>query len=158
MDETYVKVKSKWMFLYRAVDPKGQTIDFMLSANRDGRAAKRFFRNVILSNHAAPPYAKTVDKNLAFPMAFEAAQEDGLIPKGCKLRQIKYLNNIVEQDHRFIKRLVNPGMGFGSFWTAKNTLAGMEVMNMILKGQVLGVPKGDIIGHARFVSSVFGLA
>jgi len=158
IDETYIKVKGQWMFMYRAIDPHGQTIDFMLSAKRDRHAAKRFFRKVIQSDHAAPPYAMTVDKNPAYPIAFEAAQDDGLIPKGCKLRQIKYLNNIVEQDHRFIKRLVNPGMGFASFWTAKNTLAGFEAMNMIRKGQVRGVPKGDILGQARFVSSVFGLA
>ncbi len=157
IDETYIKVKGKWKYLYRAVDPKGQTIDFMLSAKRDRCAAKRFFRRVIQSDHAAPPYAMTVDKNPAFPIAFEEIKDEGLIPKGCKLRQIKYLNNIVEQDHRFIKRLVNPGMGFGSFWTAKNTLAGFEAMNMIRKGQVRGVPKGDILGQANFVSNVFGL-
>ena len=158
IDETYIKVKKEWKYLYRAVDSNGQTIDFMLSAKRDRVAAKRFFRKVIQSDHAVPPYAMTVDKNPAYPIAFEAAQDDGLIPKCCKLRQSKYLNNIVEQDHRFIKRLVNPGMGFGSFWTAKNTLAGFEAMNMIRKGQVRGVPKGDILGQARFVSSVFGLA
>jgi transposase-like protein len=157
-DETYIKIKGKWMFLYRAVDPHGQTIDFMLSAKRDRHAAKRFFRKMMQSDHAAPPYAMTVDKNPAYPIAFKAAQDDDLIPKGCKLRQSKYLNNIVEQDHRFIKRLVNPGMGFGSFWTAENTLAGFEAMNTIRKGQVRGVPKGDILGQARFVSSVFGLA
>jgi len=157
IDETYIKVKGKWMFLYRAVDPKGQMIDFMLSAKRDGRAANGFFRRVILSEHAAPPYAMTVDKNPAFPIAFEEVKDEGLIPKGCKLRQIRYLNNIVEQDHRFIKRLVKPGMGFGTFWTAKNTLAGFEAMNMIRKGQVCGVPKGDILSQASFVSSIFGL-
>ncbi len=103
IDETYIKVKKKWKYLYRAVDSGGQTIDFMLSAKRDRHAAKRFFRKMMQSDHAAQPYAMTVDKNPAYPVAFEAAQDDGHIPKGCKLRQIKYLNNIVEQDHRFIK-------------------------------------------------------
>ncbi len=144
--------------MYRAVDPNGQTIDFMLSAKRDGRSAKRFFRKVIQTPHGAPPYAMTVDKNPAYPAAFEQIRSEGIIPKCCKLRQIRNLNNIVEQDHRFIKRLVNPGMGFGSFWTAKNTLAGFEAMNMIRKGQVSGVPRGDILGQARFASSVLGLA
>jgi len=145
------------MFLYRAVAPNGQSIDFMLGAKRDRLAAKHFFRRVILPEHAAPPYSMTVDKNPAFPITFEEVDE-GFIPKGCKLRQIRYLNNIVEQDHRFIKRLVNPGMGFGSFWTTKNTLAAFEAMDMIRKGQVYGVPKGDILGQAGFVSNVFELA
>ncbi len=107
------------MFLYRAVDPKGQTIDFMLSAKRDRHAAKRFFHKMIQSEHATVPYVMTVDKNPAYSIAFVQEQDRGLIPKGCRLRQIRYLNNIVEQDHRFIKRLVNPSMGFGSFWTGK---------------------------------------
>ncbi len=116
-----------------------------------------FLSKMIQSEHAAVPYVMTVDKNPAYPIAFDQEQDHSLIPKGCRLRQIRYLNNIVEQDHRFIKHVVNPGMGFGSFWTAKNTLAGFEAMNTIRKGQVCGMPKGEMLGQARFVSSVFRL-
>ena len=80
------------------------------------------------------------------------------LPETTELRPVKYLNNIVEQDHRFIKRLVNPGMGFGSFNTARQTLRGYEAMNMIRKGQIQGVAKGDIRTQAEFVSQIFGVA
>jgi IS6 family transposase len=80
------------------------------------------------------------------------------LPKRCKLRPVKYLNNLVEQDHRFIKRRVNPGMGFGSFDTAWRAIQGYEATNQLRKGQVQGTTKGDIHSQIRFVSSVFGLA
>ncbi len=94
----------------------------------------------------------TVDKNAAYPKAQSELQAEGAIPEGCELRQIKYLNNIVEQDHRFIKRRVKPGLGFFSFETAWNTLQGYERMNMIRKGQVHGVEKGDIMGQVAFIA------
>jgi transposase-like protein len=80
------------------------------------------------------------------------------LSKSCELRQNKYLNNTVEQDHRFIKRLVNPGMGFGSFNTARRTLKGYEAMNMIRKGQILGIEKGDVVSQTGFLSQIFGVA
>ena len=83
---------------------------------------------------------------------------EGAIPEGCELRQVKYLNNIVEQDHRFIKRRVKPGLGFFSPETAWNTLQGYEVMNMVRKGQMRGVEQGDIMGQIAFISSLFGVA
>jgi transposase-like protein len=96
--------------------------------------------------------------NAADPKAFDELKEDQSLTKTTELRAVKYLNNIVEQDHRFIKRLVNPGMGFGSFNTARRTLKGDEAMNMIRKGQIQGVEKGDILGQVEFVSKIFGVA
>ena len=99
-----------------------------------------------------------MDKNAAYPKAFNELQAEGAIPDSCELRQVKYLNNIVEQDHRFIKRHVKPGLGFFSFETAWNTLQGYEVMNMVRKGQMHGVEKGDIMGQVAFISSLSGVA
>ena len=118
VDETYIKVKGKWKYLYRAVDSQGNTIDFILRAKRDKNAAKRFFRKALKSSHTSKPRVITVDKNPAYPAAIKELKEEGFLPEACEVRQIKYLNNIVEQDHRFIKRRVKPGLGFQSFHTA----------------------------------------
>jgi len=141
VDETYIEVKGEWKYLYRAVDSEGNTLDFMLSAKRDARAAERFFRKAMNAEHSQSPRVINVDKNAAYPPAIDSLTQDQTLPETTELRRVKYLNNIVEQDHRFIKRLVNPGMGFGSFNTARRTLRGYEVMNMIRKGQIQGVEK-----------------
>jgi len=118
VDETYIKVKGAWKYLYRAVDSNGNTLDFLLTAKRDAAAAKRFFRKTLKAIHNQTPRVITVDKNAAYPKAINELKAKKELPKKVKLRQKKYLNNIVEQDHRRIKRLVKPGMGFGSFNTA----------------------------------------
>jgi len=146
VDETYVKVKGVWKYLYRAVDSTGQTIDFMLSAKRDTKAAKRFFRKMLKALKHQSPRVINVDQNKAYPRAVEELKEEGILPSASQLRQCKYLNNILEQDHRFIKRRVNPGLGFCSFNTARRTIGGYETMNIIRKGQVEGIRKGDIRG------------
>jgi len=99
-----------------------------------------------------------VDKNAAYPPAVDDLKADEQLPETTELRQVKYLNNRVEQDHRFIKRLTKPGMGFGSFNTARRTLRGFEAMHMIRKGQVQGVEKDNILAQAEFVSQLFGIA
>ena len=109
VDETYVKVKGRWTYLYRAVDSRGQTIDFLLSARRDAEAAKRFFRKALAQPHTVNPRTITVDKNPAYPKAAAEMKKDGELWRRSRLRQVKYLNNIVEQDHRRIKRLIRPG-------------------------------------------------
>jgi transposase-like protein len=114
VDETYIKVKGEYKYLYRAVDSDGNTIDFMLSAKRDRKAAKRFFKKAFGSNHNREPRVITVDKNPAYPAAVNELKNDKILPKNVGLRQIKYLNNIVEQDHRSIKRIVRPMLGFMS--------------------------------------------
>ena len=113
VDETYIKIKKHWYYLYRAVDSMGATLDFMLSPTRDADAAERFFRQVLQASHTLTPRVITVDKNAAYPPAFDALQQDSTLPETCQLRQCKYLNNMLEQDHRFMKRLVNPGWGLG---------------------------------------------
>ena len=148
VDETYVKVKGRWMYLYRAVDSRGQTIDFLLSAKRDAEAAKRFFRKALAQPHTVNPRTITVDKNAAYPKAATEMKKDGELWRRSRLRQVKYLNNIVEQDHRRVKRLTGPGLGFGGFWTARRTLAGYEAMAMIRKGQVRNISGNDIRAQA----------
>ncbi len=121
VDETYIKVKKVWMYLYRAVDSQGNTLEFLLSPRRDGEAAKRFFAKTLAASHTSMPRVITVNKNAAYPKAFKELKAERVMPDGCELRQRKYLNNLVEQDHRFIKRLVKLGMGFFSFETAWRT-------------------------------------
>ena len=158
VDETYIEVKGEWKYLYRAVDSQGNTLDFMLSARRDAGAAERFFRKALKSSHNQKPRVINVDKNAAYPPAIDKLKKDQSLGETTELRPVKYLNNIVEQDHRFIKRLVNPGMGFASFNTARRTLRGVEAMNMIRKGQVQGVEKGNIMSQVEFVYQLFGVA
>jgi transposase-like protein len=158
VDETYILVKGCWKYLYRAVDSGGNTLDFLLSAKRDAKAAKRFFRKTLNAAHTQTPRVINVDKNAAYPPAIEQLQKDKTLPKRTKLRQVKYLNNIIEQDHRFIKRLTKPGMGFQSFNTARLTIRGIEAMNMIRKGQINNVQKGDVIGQISFIHEIFGIA
>ena len=159
VDETYIRVKGRWTYLYRAVDSRGQTIDFLLSARRDTAAAKRFFRKAIAQRHIVSPRTLTVNKSRpAHPRAVADMKSDGQLWRRTRLRQCKYLNNIVEQDHRRIKRLVRPGLGFGSFHTARQTLAGFETMAMMRKGQVRKIDGHDIRGQAAFIADLFDRA
>jgi len=155
VDETYIKIKGKWYYLYRAVDSTGQTIDFMLSAKRDAQAAKHFFRKMLKAPNHQSQRVINIDQNRSYPSAIEELKKDGVLSIAAQLRRCKYLNNIFEQDHRFIKRRVNPGLGFFSFKTARRTIKGFELMNMIRKGQIAGVGKGAIQGQLRFVNSLF---
>jgi transposase-like protein len=158
VDETYIKIKKHWYYLYRAVDSTGATLDFMLSSTRDADAAERFFRRVLQASHTLTPRVITVDKNAAYPPAFEALQQDSTLPETCLLRQCKYLNNVVEQDYRLVKCRVNPGLGFGAFATAQRTIQGYEVMHMLHKGQLEGVTKGDVLAQNRVINQLFGVA
>jgi IS6 family transposase len=158
VDETYIRVKGRWTYLYRAVDSRGQTIDFLLAAKRDAAAAKRFFRKALQQPHTVNPRTITFDKNPAYPRAIAGMKADGELWRRSRLRQVKYLNNIVEQDHRRVKRLVRPGLGFGGFHTARRTLAGYEVMAMMRKGQVRKVGARDMLAQARFVAELFPIA
>jgi IS6 family transposase len=139
VDETYIKIKEKWKYLYRAVDSEGKTIDFLLCARRNRKAAKRFFRKALRSSQTQIPRAITVDKNAAYPPAIAELQAEEKLPNNTDIRQIKYLNNMVEQDHRFIKIRVRPMLGFQSFRTATRTLQGIEAMHMIKKGQIKSI-------------------
>ncbi|RUT00729.1 hypothetical protein DSM107010_67030 [Chroococcidiopsis cubana SAG 39.79] len=117
------------------MDSQGHTLDFLLCAKHDAAAAERFLRRTLNALHTQAPRVINVDKNAAYPPAVDQLKADEQLSETTELRQVKYLNNRVEQDHRFIKRLTKPGMGFGSFNSARATLRGMEAMNMIRKGQ-----------------------
>jgi transposase-like protein len=158
VDETYIKVGKSCKYLYRAVDKEGQTIEFMLSAKRDVSAAKRFFKKLMRAEHRRLPFSVSVDKNAAYPEAFSTSQAEKIVPQDCKLRRVKYLNNVIEQDHRFIKKKVRASQCFKSFHTAERTLEGIEAMNMVRKGQVKRLAGGDAQGRAKFVESLFGVA
>lgn len=158
VDETYIWVKGKWVYLYRAVDATGQTIDFLLSRRRDAGAARRFFRKALGQPHTVNPRTITVDNNAAYPIAAKTMKREGTLWRFAKLRQVKFLNNIVEQDHRRIKRLVRPGLGFKSFASASQTIAGYEAMAMIRKGQVVGAPANDMRAQSEFIATLFATA
>jgi len=158
VDETYIKVKGQWRYLYRAVDSAGNTLDFLLTAKRDAKAAKRFFHKTLTATHNQQPRVVTVDKNPAYPKAIAELKAEQALPRSVELRSRRYLNNIVEQDHRFIKRLVKLGMGFGSFNTARRTIRGYEVMHMLKKGQVQGVARGAVEQRVKFISQLFKVA
>ena len=146
------------MYLYRAVDAAGQTIDFLLSPKRDAAAARSFFRKALGQPHTVNPRTVTVDKNAAYPIAAKAMKRSGELWRFAKLRQVKFLNNIVEQDHRRIKRLVRSGLGFKTFVTATQTIAGYEAMAMIRKGQIVRAPANDMGAQRDFIATLFGAA
>lgn len=156
VDETYIKVKGQWMYLYRAVDSKGNTIDFHLSKTRDQKAAKCFFKKALHSFHVSKPRVITVDKNLAYPIAIEQLKKEKIIPGRMRLRQQKYLNNIVEQDHRFIKKRIRSMLGFKCFDTATSILSGVEAMHMIKKEQV-NLRDQSAQNQKEFIHQLFGL-
>ena len=132
MDETYIKINGQWKYFYRAVDKEGQTVDFLLSAKRDKAAAMRFFEKAML--HSDIPEKIAMDKSGANKSAIDQIIEDKRLR--IIVRQVKYLNNMVEQDHRAIKRMTRPMLGFKSFRAARNILAGIELMHMLRKGQL----------------------
>ena len=158
IDETYIKVKGQDKYLYRALDSTGQTIDFLLTAKRDTAAAKRFLCRAIDASGSAMPRVMNVDKNPAYPAAVEALKAEGAIPRRVALRQCKYLNNVIEQDHRTVKKRVWLAKGYGSFQSAWRTLQGIEAVNMIRKGRVRWVAKQDAIAQAAFIAELFGIA
>ncbi|MFT7175693.1 MAG: transposase-like protein [Halioglobus sp.] len=131
LDETYIKIKGQWKYLYRAVDKKGSTVDFLLTAKRDRKAALRFLNKAIDSN--GKPSLINIDKSGANTASIKQYNVDE--NKRVKIRQCKYLNNIVEQDHRFIKRIIRPMLGFKSLRSAQATLARIEPWRMLKKDQ-----------------------
>lgn len=132
LDETYIKVKGQWKYYYRAVDKQGNTVDFLLTARRDKKAAQRFFAKAV--KHNGKPSLVNIDKSGANKSGIKQFNQDN--NKRVKIRQCKYLNNIIEQDHRRIKRLSRSMLGFKNFHCAQKTLAGIEVVAMIKKGQM----------------------
>src|SRR5262249_11279856 len=133
VDETYIKVKGQWSYLYRAVDKEGQTVDFLLSQNRDKAAAVRFFRKALGNNEV--PEKITLDGSQASHQAVAELKAEGVLPAQTLVRTNKYLNNLIEQDHRKVKQRYYPMLRFKRFGNAKVTLGGIEMANKIKKGQ-----------------------
>ncbi len=157
VDETYIKVKGEEKYLYRAVDSSGQTIDFLLTARRDAAAAKRFFRKIFRTSSNPMPRVINVDKNPAYPAAIRELKREGTLKRRVRLRQCKYLNNILEQDHRAVKKRMWLAKGYGSFQSAWRTLEGIETMHMIRKGRVRWLAKNNVRAEVRFVAQLFGI-
>jgi putative transposase len=152
MDETYIEVKGIWKYLYRAVDKQGKTVDFLLTTKRDMAAAKRFFDKAMGTN--GDPEKVALDKSGANKAAIDAINAGRNVP--ILVRQVNYLNNIVEQDHRAIKRLTRPMLNFKSFQSAGSVLAGIELVHMIRKGQ-FAFNGADAISFADQFSALAGI-
>ena len=157
VEETYIQSKKPWHDLYRAVDSTGARLDCMGSVTRDADAAEQFFRKVLDAGHTMRPRVLTGAKHAAYPPAFEALQHDNSLPEAGRLRRCQDVHNSVEQAHRCVKRRVNPGLGFGSFDTARRTLPGYEALPMIRKGPLQGSPKMDGLAQNRAITQMFGL-
>jgi transposase-like protein len=158
MDETYIRVARRWTYLYRAVDSTGGTIDFLLSETRDLTSARRFFQKALAASGHPRPRVINVDGNPSYPTVVRELKRERALGRRCQCRIVPYLNNIVEQDHRSIKRRVTASLGFRSFDGAQRTIQGYEAMHMIRKGQVRWLAKGDINEQVRFINITFGIA
>jgi transposase-like protein len=158
VDETYVRVKGHWFYLYRAIDSAGATIDFLLSAVRSADAAKRLFSKALADPAHPQPRVINTDKANCYPPAILKSKEEGVLRRRCHHRPVQYLNNILEQDHRAIKKRIRAKQHFREFTCAWRTIQGYEAMHRIRKGQVRRVIKGDIRAQNRFIDQVFGVA
>jgi IS6 family transposase len=157
VDETYVRVEGRWCYLYRAIDSAGATIDFLLSAKRDADAAKRLFRKALRDRSHPQPRVINTDLAPIYTSAIPAIKKEGTLRRCCWHRPVQYLNNIIEQDHRAIKRRVNAKQGFREFQAARRTIQGYEAIHMLRKGQVRWVSGTDVRRQNQFINKVFGL-
>jgi transposase, IS6 family len=134
VNETYMKVGTEWKYLYRAVDSAGDTIELMLSAKRDVSAAKRFFRKLMRADHRQLPYTIGTDKYASYPEAFATSVKEKVLPSDCKLRRVKHLSKVIEQDQRVIRRRWRTMHCFRSFHTTEQTIEEIEAAHMMRKG------------------------
>ena len=157
VDETYIRVAGRWTYLYRAIDSTGNTIEFLLSPNRDLIAAKGFLQ-LALSAVQVRPRVINVDGHPAYASAISELKHSGELSRQCLCRLSPYLNNIIEQDHRFVKKRVTASQGFRSAEGALSTIAGYEAMNIIRKGQIRWLTQGDVVGQKQFIERLLGIA
>jgi transposase-like protein len=157
LDETYVRVAGKWTYLYRALDSAGNTVDFLLSPHRDRGAAKHFLQLALGRVRHLRPRVINVDGHPAYPSVIAELKQTGQLPKSCRCRS-RYLNNLIEQDHRFLKKRIVASQGFRSVEGALRTIQGYKAVHMIRKGQIRWLRKGDTVGQLRFVNRLFGIA
>jgi transposase-like protein len=158
MDETYVRVAGRWMYLFRAVDNRGETVDFYLSETRDRGAAKRFLQAALANPDNRPPHVLSIDGNRSYPAAIRELKAEGRIPPECRHRCRRYGNNRIESDHRHIKRRLRAMQGPRTKWTAWAVIQGIEAAQMIRKGQVLGITRHNLSGQAWVYKSLLGVA
>jgi transposase-like protein len=158
VDETYIRVKGCWCYLYRAIDSADATIDFLLSGLHDADAAKRLFRSAL--KRPSHPQPRVINPDLAaiYSSAITDIKKDGILRRRCRHRPVQYLNNILEQDHRAIKRRVNAKQGFREFQAARRTIQGYEAIHILRKGQVITVSGEDVRRQNRFIDELFELA
>ena len=142
----------------QAVDSTGATIDFMLSPKRHLTAAKLFLRLALSGTNGVRPRVINVDGHLAYAGAIAELKRSGELTRRCRCRPSPYLNNIIEQDHRFIKKRIAASLWFRSVEGAVRTIDGYEAMHLIRKGQIRWLPKGDVVGQRGFIHSLFGIA
>ena len=152
------RVKGRWCYLYRAIDSTGATIDFLLSALRDAAAAKRLFRKALSDPSHPQPRVINTDEARIYSSAIPALQQEGTLRRRCRHRPVQYLNNVLEQDHRAIKRRVKAKQGFREFRAARRTIQGYEAMHMIRKGQARWVSGNHVLRQIQFIRQVFELA
>jgi IS6 family transposase len=157
MDETYVRVAGRWMYLFRAVDNRGATVDFYLSETRDRDAAKRFLQVALANPDNRPPRVFSVDGNRSYGAAIRELRNDGEFTTRCRYRRSRYRNNRIESDHRPVKRRWRAMQGARTLATARNVIDGIEGTHMIKKGQVLGIPQHDRHGQAWVFGALLGL-
>ncbi len=157
VDETYIRVNGRWCYLYRAIDSSGATIDFLWSALRDAAAAKRLFRKALSDSSHPQPRVINTDLAPIYGSAIPDIKKEGTLRRRCRHRPVQYLNNILEQDHRAIKRRVKASQGFRDFQAAQRTIQGYEALHMIGKGQARWVSGSDIRRQNQFIDQLFEL-
>lgn len=157
VDETYVRVKGRWFYLYRAIDSTGATIEFFLSPLRSADAAKALFATALADPSHPQPRVINTDKAKCYPPAISESKDESVLRPRCGHQPVQYLNNIPEQDHRAIKKKIRAKRHSRQFGSAGRTIQGYEVMHKIRKGQVRWVEQGDIRGQNQFIDRVFCL-
>ena len=158
VDETYICAKGRWCYLYRAIDSAGDTIDFLLSASPDADASKRLFRKALGDQSHPQPRVINTDLAPIYSSAISDSKNEGMLRTRCRHRPVRYLNNILEQDHRAIKRRVNAKQGFREFQAARRTIQRYEAIHMIRKGQARWVAGDDLLRQIQFIDSLFDLS
>jgi transposase-like protein len=148
MDETLVRIAGLWLYLFRAVDGHGRTVDFYLSETRDREAAKRFLKKALANPDNRPPSVFARDGLRSYPAAIRELQSEGLMHRSCRHRSRPYANNRIESDHRSVKRRLRAMQGPRSTSTARRLLQGIAAVHMTRKGQVLGITRSNLLGHA----------
>ncbi len=157
MDETFVRIAGRWMYLFRAVDGQGQTVDFYLSETRDREAAKCFLKRALANPDNRPPHVFSRDGLRSYPAAIRELQTEGQLRQRCRHRTRRYCNNRIESDHRHVKRRLRAMQGPRTAATAWLIIQGIEAVHMIGKGQVLGITRQNLHGQAWVFGALLGL-